>query len=215
MSSSLRKKQNRTNKSSLRESLKDEKKRIRFFLLVGGILLVLFGFYRPVSNPVVKETRVSSEIISFSQEPVQVDKQLLKTVQDKNKKKVPPLRILIPLLAMDLPVKEAKVINGYWEVFSDSAGFGIGSAYPDEVGNQVIFAHAREGLFLPLRKAKVGQLVYVITSEKWYGYKIEEIKEVIPSQIEVIATTPDTILTLYTCSGYADSKRLIVKAKRI
>ena len=101
------------------------------------------------------------------------------------------------------------------EVFPDVAGFGLGSAYPDETGNQVIFAHARKGLFLPLKNVKVGQIVYVMTKEKWFSYKIEEIKEVLPSQTEVIAPTPDQVLTLYTCSGFADSKRLIVKAKRI
>lgn len=215
MSSSVRKVKNRVPKNSLRESLKDEKKRIRFFLLLAGILFVLFGLYRPALPSVPKGNNTWIEVTSFSQEPVQVDKQLLNTSKDKNKKKIPPLRILIPALAIDLPVKEARIINGYWEVFPDTAGFGSGSAYPDEAGNQVIFAHAREGLFLPLRKAKVEQMIYVITNEKWYSYKIEEVKEVLPSQTEVIGPTPDTILTLYTCSGYADSKRLIVKAKKI
>ena len=49
----------------------------------------------------------------------------------------------------------------------------------------------------------------------WFNYTVSEIKEVIPSQIEVIAPTPDETLTLYTCSGFGDSMRLIVIAKRV
>ena len=55
----------------------------------------------------------------------------------------------------------------------------------------------------------------ILTKEKWYEYEIKEIKEVLPSQTETIAPTKEETLTLYTCSGFSDSKRLIVIAKRI
>ena len=66
-----------------------------------------------------------------------------------------------------------------------------------------------------LKKVKEGQLVYVFTKDKWYSYKIDTIKEVLPTQTEVIAPTDTAVLTLYTCSGFSDSKRLIVQAKRV
>lgn len=150
---------------------------------------------------------------SFSQEPINVDKSL--TLSQINKPDKTPVRIMIPSVQIDLPVKEAKIVNGYWEVFPTGAGFGLGSAYPDEIGNTVIFAHARKGMFLPLKEVKVKDNIYVFTKDKWYGYKVEEIKEVLPSQIEVIAPTKNRTLTLFTCTGFADSKRLIVMAKPI
>lgn len=214
MSRSLRKiKSNR--EPSLKKLLADEKKRTRLFFLVSGVFLILLGiFLRPPINK--NETSDVPSVVndSFAGEPVKVDKSLLST-PGKNIVKNPPLRITITALGIDLPVKEAKVVNGYWEVFPDVAAFGLGSAYPEENGNQVIFAHAREGLFLPLRRAKVGQEVTVFTKDKWYSYKIKEIKEVLPSQIEVIAPTKEAVLTLYTCSGFSDSKRLIITAERI
>ena len=121
---------------------------------------------------------------------------------------------MITSLNIDLPVREAKIINGYWEVFPDSAAFGLGSAYPEENGNQVIFAHARKDLFEPLKDIKPGAKIIVMTNEKWFAYTVDEIKEVTPNQTEVIAASDEAKLTLYTCSGYADSKRLIVTAKR-
>lgn len=219
MSSALRKVKNRTGqKVNLKELLKNDKKKIRSYFLISGVLLVVFGFLLP--RPQMQKPQpvaVSGQIVnSFSQEPVKIDKSLTAKVTDKDKIKDPPIRILISDLKIDLPVKEAKVVKGYWEVFPDSAAFGLGSAYPeDATGNQVIFAHAREGLFLPLRKAKPGQTIIVFTKDKWYGYKIKEIREVLPSQTEVIAPTKDPTLTLYTCSGFSDSKRLIVTAEKI
>ena len=126
-----------------------------------------------------------------------------------------PQRVIIPDLAIDLEVEKAEVVGGYWEVFADSAAWGTGSGLPGEAGNQVIFAHAREGLFLPLRSIEVGQKVYVLNEDEWYKYEVYEIKEVYPNQVEVIAPTEDETLTLYTCSGYQDSKRLIVIAKPV
>lgn len=207
---------------TLKELLEDEKKRARLYFLASGVLLVVLGFFlsKPpqnitTDNKTVVVTSSADVDASFAQEPVKVDKSLLSTKESKEISKNPPIRILIPALQIDLPVKEAKVVNGYWEVFKDRAAFGLGSAYPDEVGNQVIFAHAREGLFLPLRKAKIGQNIMVLTKDKWYSYKIREIKEVLPNQTEVIAPTKEAILTLYTCSGFSDSKRLIVTAEKI
>ena len=209
-------------KVSLKRILKNRRKKIRLMLLASGFILVFLAFYTSSTGKKTPEEpykidEVSGEILStsFANEPVKVDKKLLEEPNKKTQPKSPPVRIVIPSLEIDLPVKTANIVNGYWEVFSDSAGFGQGSAYPeDNQGNQVIFAHARKGLFLPLRDIKQGAEVMVFTSDKWYSYKVEEIKEVLPSQTEVIAPTDDSVLTLYTCSGYADSKRLIVKAKK-
>ncbi|MCL4339046.1 sortase [Patescibacteria group bacterium] len=225
MSSTIRKVKGRNKRSeiTLKRILKNEKKKIRLYLLAGGILFIGLGFYlsgTPASsnssaNNTVDNQTVSQngEVSSFSQEPVKVDKSLL-SVQTK-KSQYTPLRIVIPSVDIDLAVKEAKVVNGYWEVFPSGAGWGEGSGYPGEKGNQVIFAHARQGMFLPLKNVKDGEDVYVFTSDKWYQYKIDNIQEVLPSQTEVIAPTKDEVLTLYTCTGFADSKRLIVTAKRV
>ncbi|MBI3379771.1 sortase [Candidatus Gottesmanbacteria bacterium] len=208
---------------TLKELLKDEKKRVRLYFLLSGVLLVILGLLLSKSHKNIETNQNKTVIITstldidtFAQEPVKIDKALT-TIDKQNdqKAKNPPVRLTIPALQIDLPVKEAKVVKGYWEVFPDSAAFGLGSSYPDEVGNEVIFAHARDGLFAPLRNAKVGQNITVFTKDKWYSYKINAIKEVLPNQTDVIGPSKDTVLTLYTCSGFSDSKRLIVTAQRI
>src|SRR4030042_3642648 len=126
-----------------------------------------------------------------------------------------PKRILIPGVNIDLEVDKSKAIDGYWEVYDNKAGWGEGSGYPGQPGNQVIFAHAREGLFSPLRSIEVGMSVYILTDSGWFSYKVAETRQVSPNQTEVITPTQDETLTLYTCTGYKDSKRLIVIAKPI
>lgn len=217
MSRPVRKKQNDSGELKLKDILSDEGKKTRLYLLIVGVLLVVWGYtttkpVNPTPNSSVSVTPQDKSVVSFSQEPVTVDKNLL---SDKVRQKNPPVRLLIASAIIDVPVKEARVIKGYWEVFSDTAGWGVGSAYPDEKGNTVIFAHAREKLFLNLRKVKIGDEITVFTQDKWYKYKIENIREVFPSQTEVIAPTAEAVLTLYTCTGFSDTKRLIVTAKKV
>lgn len=148
---------------------------------------------------------------TFADEPI-----FIEGFQQSELQSVPsPKRILIPDLNIDLEIGVAKIVSGYWEVFEDKAGWGEGSGYPGQTGNQVIFAHAKEGLFQPLRLIEANTLIYILTNNEWFTYKVREIKEVYPNQVEVIVPTEDEILTLYTCSGYKDSKRLIVIAKPI
>lgn len=180
------------------------RKTSKFFL---GLSLLLLGtilvFGRP--DPLPEETPSSS--YTFAEEPVEVE-----GFEGSGEGEL-PRKIVIPELSIDLEVKPADVINGYWEVFTDTAAWGKGSGLPGEVGNQVIFAHAREGLFLPFRSIKEGMAIYVTTNDGWYSYEVKEIKEVTPDNTEVIKQTEDETLTLYTCSGFNDEKRLIVIAK--
>jgi len=123
-----------------------------------------------------------------------------------------PVRILIPSVGIDLKVIDAPIINGYWELSDNTASYGLGSGLPGTKGNTVIFAHAREGLFYNLKDVKVNDTVYVFTKNNWFRYKVNKITAVYPNQTEIISPTKNEVLTLYTCTGFYDEKRLIVRA---
>ncbi len=190
----------------------EEVKKTRFSVnkLALGLSLVVLG-----AILVFGKTQTTDEVVlpsyTFADEPIEVKG--FGESGDVEGEGVIAERITIPDVSIDIPVSRSRIVNGYWEVFEDRAGWGEGSGYPGEPGNQVIFAHVREGLFLPLKEVEVGMQVYILTENEWYDYEIHEIQEVTPNQIEVIAPTEDETLTLYTCSGYDDSKRLIVSAK--
>jgi LPXTG-site transpeptidase (sortase) family protein len=188
-----------------------------------GILLVVLGvaflMFPTTYKNVVQMTKhqVRSSVLTstatssagFSIGSIHIDKNLLKGHETPQA----PLRIVIPKLTMDLPVVEANVVDGYWELSDTSASHGVGSASPGEMGNTVIFAHARDGLFGPLRSITIGDMVYILTKDRWVRYLVTGTTLVDEGQTEVIAPTADETLTLYTCSGFLDSKRLIVTAK--
>ncbi|KKR31705.1 MAG: Sortase family protein [Candidatus Gottesmanbacteria bacterium GW2011_GWC2_39_8] len=213
MSSVIRKK-SRKQKRTVAKIILARGKRIRLFLLCLGMLPIVFSLWYKgeEDKPAPTEKINALDTSSFAHERVKVDKAL--TLVKEGARDL-PVRILIPDLDIDLTVKEAKVVDGFWEVFPTGAAWGSGSGIPGEAGNQVIFAHAREGMFLPLKQAKVNQSIYIFTKDKWYSYKIREITEVLPDNLAVISPTDDETLTLYTCTGSGDARRFIVKAKRV
>lgn len=200
------------------------KRSLGVFLFVLGLLIFFFPpFYKQYIS--FKSRRISqrqelklivppvaSSSAVVDRGPIRPDKSLL---EQEYLTLDLPRRIIIPSYSIDLPVKPAPIVGDTWELSEDTASFGFGSTPLGKAGNTVIFAHAKRNLFGPLRNIKRGDKVYVLTSDKWFAYEVKEIKTVLPSQVEVIAPTPDETLTLYTCSGFADQKRLIVVAKRI
>lgn len=173
--------------------------------IIASLVFVVLGlsliFYKP-------QTSINSN--SFSSEPVEI-KGLSEAEFSEDDL---PQRIIIPSLKVDIHVRRSEIVEGYWVVYEDSAGWGEGSGIPGRPGNQVVFAHARDKLFLPLKDIEVGSDVYILTKKGWFSYTVVDLKEVTPDRIEVIEPTEDETLTLYTCSGFGDTKRLIVIAKR-
>lgn len=162
------------------------------------LTLALAIFFLP---PILSSSRINNESIRISASLISPG------VKQSN-----PIRILIPKLDIDLKVVDAKIVSGYWELSEDTASYGLGSGQLGTKSNTVIFAHARQGLFYNLKDAQVDDIVYVFTKDKWFRYRINKITSVYPSQTEVIGPTKGEVLTLYTCTGFYDEKRLIVTA---
>jgi LPXTG-site transpeptidase (sortase) family protein len=178
---------------------------LRFF---AGVAIALVGVLFMTGSIKLKPVQDST---SFKTEPIQLEGFDPESLEESD----PPKYIIIPDLDIYLNVKNARLINGYWEVFDDSAGWGEGSGLPGRPGNQVIFAHARKGLFGSLNKIKKDMKILVLTENKWYEYKVATIDEVYPGNTKYVKQSENEVLTLYTCSGFLDSKRLIVKAEPI
>jgi LPXTG-site transpeptidase (sortase) family protein len=209
----------KSKKLKLKRTLRMQSRTLGNILMFSGVFLMAVSSAIPKfqyinvqsQEPVQGDVPLEQIAISIDSDTIQVDQKLLNAKKDS---KTYPLRVVIPSLQIDVRLEPAKVVNGKWEVFEKTGSYGIGSGVPGEAGNSVVFAHARDGLFLPLKSVKEGAIIYVFTNDKWYTYKAQEIKEVLPHDVSVIAPTEDETLTLYTCTGFADSKRLIVTAKR-
>lgn len=191
-----------------------------FFVLLGVLLIVFPLAYRYyIKQKMIQRALYVAALDDFQiaqprydHGPIKADAKILEAKEVEGSL---PIRVIIPRLGINLAVTPAKVVDGVWEIPEKTAAFGLGSAPPAVTGNSVIFAHARKGLFYPLRDIKENDEVYVLTNNQWFAYRVRKIEEVLPNQVEVIAPTPDRTLTLYTCSSFADSKRLVVVAKPV
>ncbi len=179
-------------------------RRVSVFFLALSLVFFLFPFFYTF---VVDNNFFTSHTL----QPIVISNALTK----KQKKGEVPQRIVIPSVGINLSIVPAKVVDGYWELSTTTASYGLGSGLPGEKGNTVIFAHAREGLFLPLQNVTIADKVIVTTKHHTFTYKVTKITQVYPSDVSVISPTKDETITLFTCTGFMDAKRLIVIAKPI
>lgn len=146
-------------------------------------------------------------------EPVeasQIDLSLEAIIDEK------PLRLTIPNLNIDIKVEETEIVDGTWSVPEHSAGFAEGSALLDEEhGNSIVFAHARDGLFRDLLSITDNAEITILGTSTLYTYRVSSIEKILPDEIDKIKSFGDHHLTLFTCEGWNDEYRLLVKAKRI
>lgn len=124
-----------------------------------------------------------------------------------------PNRLVIPTISVDTPVKEVFIEDGAWQVADYAVGYHHGTALPGAAGNIVMAGHAglRGGVFRNLGQLQEGDEVVVETGGWRYNYRVRNAISVWPTQVEVMAPTPEPILTLITCTAW-DTKRLVVVA---
>ena len=127
-----------------------------------------------------------------------------------------PNHIKIPKFGVDMDVAEAQIVEGVWQVFPEKAShLGVSSGI-DGGGNIVIYGHNKVNALGPIRWTSPGDIIE-LTGEDGviYTYRIEKTIEVEPDNLEYVLPKSEEVLTVYTCSGFLDSKRFVVVAKKI
>lgn len=132
----------------------------------------------------------------------------------KNEKVLnPPTRIIIRDLGIDLPIYPAKLKNNEWQTSTQGASYLTSSPIPGEIGNSIIYAHDWVSLFGPLLNVKAGEKVEVEFADKTQKtFVIGQTSVVSYNQTGVLAPTKDRRITLYTCTGFLDSQRMVAVA---
>lgn len=123
-------------------------------------------------------------------------------------------RIRIPRVGIDLPIVEGDGIDA---PIGKAAHFP-GSGWPGGGTNIYIYGHARKGMFLPLWKAEVGDIVTLdLAGGGERSYAIVRVLPKVPwNATTYLAATPDEILTLQTSTSYyASAPRFVVIAEPI
>lgn len=124
-----------------------------------------------------------------------------------------PAKIYIPKMAQVLPVSNGYLNGGRWVTSQIGVSYYTASALPSR-GNTVIYGHNTKGILGGLWKVQDGDYIYVIQENgNFVKYRVYERKEIEPTDVEILDSTNDSRLTLYTCSGFLDEARFVVLAK--
>ena len=124
-----------------------------------------------------------------------------------------PIEIIIPSLNIDLPIEQGKINNSVWEISQNSATHLADSANPEDNGNIVIYGHNKKSIFGNLPYLKIGETINIkVADGQIYKYKLEEKLWVKPDRVDLVSPTDHEVLTIYTCWGFLDSQRVILKA---
>lgn len=127
-----------------------------------------------------------------------------------------PIRIKIDSLSISLPITEGYIENNRWDVSENGVSHLNISAYPQTPGNIILYGHNKTSILGKLVNIKQGATITLKTrDQKEYSYKVEKTLVVSPSNVEILESHNKEIITLYTCTGFADLKRFVVVAKPI
>jgi sortase A len=140
-------------------------------------------------------------------------------------RKPPAIRIIIPSIALDVKVIElGTYVNQegetVWETAPYVVGHHKGTANPGEPGNVVLSGHIssiREGaIFKRLPEVEVRDAVILVTDDRNYIYQVVDKKTVEPTDIGVMFSSGEKLLTLITCvPDGVYTHRLVITARQI
>lgn len=124
-----------------------------------------------------------------------------------------PTFISIEKIDVSLPVKPTQIIDGEWQVRDDAVSHLAASSVPGENGNIILYGHNTKNFFARLSELKKDDTFTILTIDGvHHTYKVTETLVVSPDDIWVLADSGEEEVTLYTCYGFADLKRFVVKA---
>lgn len=168
----------------------------KLFLFL-GICFLLFGSY-------LLYLRHSPKILTFKKAPASVNALAFES----------PSHIDIPSINVSLPIISAISKGNLWETTNVGVSYLQTTPVPGQKGNSVLYGHNWKSLLGDLYKVKPGQNIDItLNTGVKKRFVVEYTAVVDPSQTYIIDNTQDSRITLYTCTGFLDSKRFVVVAK--
>lgn len=111
---------------------------------------------------------------------------------------------------------DSRIFQGdNWEQLRKGVGQHLGTPNPGQPGNLVLAGHndIYDRVFKDLDRLKPGDTILVFTITHQYVYIVTGTQIVEPTQVEVMAPTSNSTVTLISCYPYmVDNKRIVVKA---
>lgn len=114
---------------------------------------------------------------------------------------------------LDIDIDPAQYRAGEWIISPDRASYLVSSARPGQEGNIVIYGHNTRAILGNIRAFKGGEIITLtLAGGATRDYRVAAFSEVPPTRTDLLLPTKEETLTLYTCSGFMDSQRFVVRA---
>ena len=124
-----------------------------------------------------------------------------------------PVRLTIASIPLDLSVYPATINHGKWDLTREGISYLSTSPLPGSLGNSVMYGHNWHNLLGKLKNIQVGAPIVITDNHgQTLTYLVQFISVVTQDETHIYSNTSDYRLTLYTCTGFLDSKRLVVTA---
>lgn len=127
-----------------------------------------------------------------------------------------PATLSIPSQKINVNVDEGGIVEGEWVLSPSNALYLPTSGKLGEGYNTIIYAHNTRNLFGNLHKVvENDKIILTDKGGKKYVYKVFNVEQVNPKDLKKLYSTQKNIITLFTCSGWADTSRTILHAELI
>lgn len=131
----------------------------------------------------------------------------------KPKTAIIPVSLKIPELKLDLAIIPSRISGGQWQTTTDGVSYLISSPIPGDQGNSIFYGHNWASLLGKLPKVKPGTMIEVHYADNTVKrFEVNSTAVVSPDQIGILDQTDDKRITIYTCTGFLDSKRFVAVA---
>lgn len=124
-----------------------------------------------------------------------------------------PVEIIIPSLALKLPIIPSSIKNGVWETTNEGVSYLLSSPIPGQAGNSILYGHNFTRLLGKLPQMKPGNEISIIYNDNSQEKFLTQFTSIVsPNQIDILKPSQDKRITVYTCTGFLDSERFVVVA---
>jgi len=124
-----------------------------------------------------------------------------------------PTRLTLEQIGIDLPIIPARLTDKEWETTLQGVSYLISSPIPGNKGNSIFYGHNYNNILGNLEKTKHGDVITIQFGDKTKKlFEVVNVSTVTPDQTHILKQTEDSRITLYTCTGFLDSKRFVVTA---
>lgn len=103
--------------------------------------------------------------------------------------------------------------NGEWTIPTDTAAYLTNAAIPGEQGNIIIYGHNMPHIFGRLSESKIDDIVSItLTDGTIREYRITLVEQIKTEELHYLQPTATEMLTIYTCAGWLDQERFLIRA---